>query len=90
MENAMDSTPVTLENIVEEHQKLIKAIYDYDYFVVTYERAKNSFILDLSSPPQICEFWYHFWRMLPTTETILRPPFYRVCDLAEGSYLYKE
>lgn len=82
--------PITKDNLIDEHQKLVKAIYEYDYFVSTFERAQATYMLDMSDKYQIRGFWHHFWYMLPSTPSIQRDPFNRICDMAEGSYLYDE
>jgi hypothetical protein len=84
----MESVKLTPQNLFEEHKKLKAAIYDYDYYVATFERAKDSFILDESNGEEICGFWSHFWYMLPHSLAIQREPFYRICDFAEGKYLF--
>jgi hypothetical protein len=75
------------QNLVQEHKKLIQAIYDYDYFTKTFERALDSFILETNDPKSIQAFWHHLWYMLPDNPSIRRKPFYRICDFAEGAYL---
>lgn len=82
--------PITKDNLIDKHRKLVKAIYEYDYFVSTFERAQETYILDLSDKNQIHGFWQHFWYMLPNAPSIQRDPFNRICDMAEGSYLYDE
>jgi len=78
------------ENLLHEHKKLIQAIYDYDYFTKTFERARDSFILETDKPESIHGFWNHLWYMLPDNPSIRREPFYRICDFAAGSYLLDE
>lgn len=78
---------LTKNNLISEHKNLVKAIYEYDYFVNTFERAQETFELDLAVPEQICSFWNHFWYMLPDNPMIQRDPFNRICDFAEGAYL---
>lgn len=78
---------ITKHNIADEHNKLVEAVYAYDYFVTTFERAKASFELDPTVPEQVCSFWNHFWYMLPDHSSIRRQPFERVCDMAEGEYI---
>lgn len=81
---------LTQSNIIEEHKKLVAAIYDFDYYVKTFERTRESFELNENVPAQICAFWNNFWYNLPDHAGIQRDPFSRVCDMAEGDYLEDE
>jgi len=85
----MDHQPITLENLIEQHKKLIQAVYDYDYYVNAFEYTRENFEFDLSKPEQISSFWHEFWYTLPDHPAIRRDPFNRICDMAEGAYLYE-
>jgi len=78
---------LTESNLVEEHKKLVQAIYEYDYYVSAFEYIKDSFDLNFDSPEHICTFWNDFWYALPDHPAIHRDPFDRICDMAEGAYL---
>lgn len=79
--------PITKQNLVEQHKKLVEAVYAYDYYVAAFEYVKDSFDLELNSPEQICTFWNNFWYALPDNPGIHRDPFERICEMAEGAYI---
>ena len=81
---------LTKDNLVDEHHKLVEAIYAYDYYVKAFEYVKDSFDLNLDDPEHICAFWNDFWYALPGHPAIHRDPFNRICDMAEGEYLNED
>jgi hypothetical protein len=74
------------EEFFKKHKELIQLVYEYDYYVSVFERAKELYTLDFSTVESICEFWDNFLVMLPKASHIQRDPFSKVCDMAEGKH----
>ena len=69
-----------------ESTKLAAEIVQRDYYVATFAQvAMRMQITDIASTPraELIRFWNAFWEALPDSGSIRRPPFFRVCDLAE-------
>lgn len=69
-----------------ESAKLAAEIVQQDYYVATFTQVASSMqITNIASTPraELIQFWNAFWEALPDSSSIRRPPFFRVCDLAE-------
>lgn len=79
---------ITMDNVVEAHQKCIADIAAYDYYAHIYRKLSEAVDpVTITDPAAICGFWNDFWCALPDHMAIHRNPFDLICDIAEGSYL---
>ena len=87
-------------NFIELHKQTVIKVFDLNYFTNIFlslltsrpystDSAGNyTYLLDLTDPVEICNFWNDFWEALPDNMSIRVDPFFDVCELAEGSYVY--
>jgi hypothetical protein len=64
---------------------LINQIETHDYYRHLWNPIRNSFDLDLISDNDLCLKLNDFWAALPDTTHIRRAPFFKLCDLCEGT-----
>ena len=84
-------------NFIELHKQTIIKVFDLNYFTNTFLELFDSdnadawkHLMELTDPVEICNFWNDFWEALPDNLAIRVPPFFDVCELAEGSYVYEK
>lgn len=78
-----------MNDVIATHRECISAVYIQQYYVDHFLQVVEMYpdAELLTNPYEICSFWNEFWESLPDTPEIRRPPFFMICDLAEGSYL---
>lgn len=85
---------MTSLQLQDAHTSTLDSVYTEQYYVSVMDDLLLSHGMSIeaaykmTNANQICSFWHEFWNMLPDVPAIQRKPFYAVCDLAEGSYLY--
>lgn len=75
---------ITLENIFAAHERVLKLVYENDYYVRNLEYLLED--SNIESPADVVTFWQRFWDMLPDSGAIRRKPFYDICDISENIF----
>lgn len=77
-------------SVLNQHVELLLAVRENDYYVDLVEKELSNFSIEILRPEDVCSFWNNVWTALPDSPEIRRPPFFQICDLAEGDYLEEE
>lgn len=83
--HVLDLHSQTLQDIIEQEYYLDQLYETLEHMGVSLENAYH-----ITDPGLIQQFWNYYWFRLPDSKDIRRGPFFSICDLAEGDYLYEE
>lgn len=79
------------DNAVALHKQVLAQVFEEEYFPNIASRLmqteRYAGIAESTDACLICSFWNAFWFALPDAPYIRTTIFFRICDLAEGSYV---
>ena len=81
-------------NVLADHCHCVDEVYANEYYIPLFEltlQQKNlnkETVKQFQTVNEVFKFWNMFWFNLPDHKSIRVHPFFLICDLAEGDYLY--